>query len=94
MELKMGIIDVRISLPKVVSAIQKFKENRFKALEEVSNEVKKSLSKTLNDLLNFEMTAFLGQDSEFKNKLNGFKEKNYTLKGLESRVSFTYRKGS
>jgi putative transposase len=82
MEIKMGIIDVRISIPEAVDAISKFKENRFKALEEVSAEVKKSLSKTLNDLLKTEMTIFLGRAEESGNKRNGFKEKDYTLKGV------------
>lgn len=82
MEIKMGIIDVRISVPEAVNAIQKFKENRFKALEEVSNEVRDSLSKTLNELLNTEMTLFLGNAEESGNKRNGFTEKNYTLKGV------------
>lgn len=82
MELKMGIIDVRISVPEAVDAIQKFKENRFKALEEISKEVQSSISKTVNELLNAEMSLFLGRATESNNKRNGFKEKNYTFKGV------------
>ncbi len=84
MEINMGIIDVRISVPEAINAIQKFKDNRFKALEEVSSEVKKSLSHAINDLLNTEMTIFLGGADESDNKRNGFKDKNYCIKGIGS----------
>lgn len=82
MEFWIGIIDVRISVPEAVNAIQKFKENRFKALDEMTLELRKSVSKTLNELLNTEMSLFLGEASQTDNKRNGFKDKNYTIEGI------------
>ncbi|MBL6988305.1 MAG: transposase, partial [Bacteriovoracaceae bacterium] len=82
MELNMGIIKVEFSVPEVVKAISAFKNNRLKALEHFSNEVRESASHTINQLLNAEMTLFLGEKDQSNNKRNGYKERDYTLKGI------------
>ena len=44
-----------------MKAISAFKNNRLKALEHFSNDVRESASHTINQLLNAEMTLFLGK---------------------------------
>lgn len=78
----MGIIKLEISLPEAVKAVQKFKENRLKALEVLGEEFRDSVAKTLNQLLSTEMQLFLGEKDQSDNKKNGFKERDYTLKGV------------
>lgn len=84
MEISMGIIKVEISIPEGIKALSKFKENRIRAFEEITSEVKESVSKAINGLLNTEMTVFLGEPDQTDNKRNGHKERNYTLKGIGS----------
>lgn len=78
----MSIIKVEISLPEAIKAIQKFKENRSLALNELTTELKESFKKTIDTILDTEMTLFLGQADQQDNKRNGYKEKDYTLKGV------------
>ena len=82
MEKIMSIIKVEINFPEVVNAIQKFKDNRLKALEELSNGIKTSVSDAINELLNSEMTFYLGQQDQQDNKRNGHKDRTYALKGV------------
>ena len=82
MELIMGIVKVEISIPEGVKALTKFKENRLKAFEELTSEVKQSVSRAIGQLLNTEMTIFLGEKEQSDNKKNGYKERDYALKGI------------
>ena len=82
MELSMGIVKIEISVPEGVKALSKFKKNRLKAFEEITSEVKESVSKAIGQLLNTEMTLFLGEKDQSDNKKNGYKERDYTLKGV------------
>jgi putative transposase len=78
----MSIIKVEISVPEAVKAVQRFKENRTQALNELTNEIKVSFKKTIDTILDTEMTLFLGEADQQDNKRNGYKEKDYTIKGL------------
>lgn len=78
----MGIIKIEISLPEAVKSVTRFKENRLQALESLSRELRDSASCAINQLLNTEMTLFLGKEDQSDNKRNGYKEKDYTLKGI------------
>ena len=82
MEINMGIIKIEVSVPEGLKALSKFKENRIKAFEEITTEVKESVSRAVNGLLNTEMTIFLGEKDQSDNKRNGYKERDYTLKGV------------
>jgi putative transposase len=75
-----GIIKIEINIPEALKAVSKFKENRLKTFEEITLDIKKSVSKIINSLLNTEMTLFLGEKDQAINKRNGYKEKDYTLK--------------
>lgn len=78
----MSIIKFQVSVPEAVKVIAKFKENRIKALDQLSEDIRFSLESTFNQLLNLEMSLFLGEADQSDNKKNGHKERDYTLKGL------------
>jgi putative transposase len=82
MRVKLGFIKVEISVPELRNTVEAFKENRLKALEVFSENIKDSVADSLNQLLNLEMTLFLGQNEQIANKRNGYKIKDYTFKGL------------
>lgn len=82
MQLNMGIVKVEIKIPELVRAIESFKENRLAALEHLTVEVKSSVSQMFNQILQTEMSVFLGQPDQSDNKRNGYEEREYALKGV------------
>ena len=78
----MSIIKIEVSIPEAVTALKRFKNDRIKALEELSNAYKIAVENCLNDLLNTEMALFLGRPDQSENKRNGYKERYYTFKGI------------
>jgi putative transposase len=78
----MSIIKFQVSIPEAVKAIAKFKENRLKAFSQLSEDVRTSVEETFNHLLNLEMSLFLGEADQADNKRNGYKERDFTLKGI------------
>jgi transposase-like protein len=82
MTLQMGIIKIEIKIPELVRAVEVFKENPRLAFEEISNEIKKSISETFNKLLQTEFDLFLGNPDQSSNKRNGFSEREFALKGV------------
>ncbi len=82
MDFIMSIIKFQISVPEVVKAIEQFKENRLNALNQLSEDFRASVEETINHWLHLEMSLFLGDPDQNDNKKNGFKEKDYTLKGV------------
>jgi putative transposase len=84
MKSEMGIIKVEIKIPELRRALEAFKTNRMSALEMLVTEIKDSAAGTFNQLLNAEMTLFLGSAEESENKRNGFEIRDYALKGIGS----------
>lgn len=82
MEFIIGIIKVEISVPEAIKSVTKFKQNWLKALESLSNDLRESACHIINQLLNTEMAIFLGEKEQSDNKKNGYKDKDYTLKGV------------
>lgn len=82
MTLSMGIVKVEVKVPELTKALEEFKSNRMKTLELLSQEVKLSVSNLFNQLLNAEMTLFLGEADQRDNKRNGFDDREYALKGI------------
>ena len=79
----MSIIKIEIKLAKIRQAVDAFRQNRKKALEEFTDELKSAVSLSLNDLLNAEIDLFLGSPEQFDNKRNGYHpERIYTLRGI------------
>ena len=82
MNFRMGIIKVEIKVPELVQALESFKENRATALETLTNEIRRGVSDFFNAVLQAEMDLFLGRPDQASNKRNGFREKEYALKGV------------
>ena len=82
MQIGMGIIKLEVRMPEVSRAVEEFKQNRIKAFESLSNEVRSLVSNTINQLLCSEMTIFLGRPDQSQNKRNGYEDREYALKGV------------
>lgn len=84
MKLSMGIIKVEIKVPELVKAVESFKENRQKVFEEISIEVRRSVSSIFNQILQSEFELFLGKSDQSVTKKNGFTEREFSIKGIGS----------
>ena len=84
MKMDMAIIKLQVSVPEAVKAVTEFKQNRIKALEAITTEVKAAVSSAINGLLHAEMSLFLGQPEQSDNKRNGYHEREYALKHVGS----------
>lgn len=82
MQSVMGIIKIEVSLPEATQAIEEFKQNRLKAFEAITSEVRSAVSNAMNQLLHAEMTVFLGKPEQSRNKRNGYEDREYALKGV------------
>lgn len=82
MTLSMGIIKVEIKIPELVKAVDIFKQNNQKLFELITNEIKSSVSNTVNQLLQAEFDLFLGSADQCTNKRNGFYEREFAIKNI------------
>lgn len=80
----MGIVKVEVKIPELTKALELFKENRLRTLELMTTEIKSAVANTFHQLLNAEMTLFLGQPEQSDNKRNGYQEREYAIKGIGS----------
>jgi transposase-like protein len=78
----MGIIKLEVNVPEAVQAVEEFRKNRIKAFEAITAEVKSAVSHAFNQLLQTEMTLFLGKSEQTGNKRNGYEEREYAIKGI------------
>jgi len=79
-----AFIRVEVSMPAARTALTAFAADRVKALETLTHNLRDSVAGALSDLLNAEMTLFLGQPEQADNKRNGVREREYFLKGVGS----------
>jgi putative transposase len=80
MKQDMAIIKLQVSMPEAIRALSEFKQNRVKALEGITTEVKSAITSVFNGLLHAEMDVFLGTPEQADNKRNGYEEREYALK--------------
>lgn len=78
----MSIVKVEIKLPEAHQAVLAFAENRVVALESLASMLRSTVSEVINGLLNAEIDLFLGAPDQADNKRNGFRERDYVLKGV------------
>ena len=76
------MVKVELSVPELRQALESFTQNRLKAMDSLIQDVRGSVSTVLNQVLNAEMTVFLGQPEQAGNKRNGYSERDYVVKGL------------
>ena len=77
-----GIIKVEVSVPEAVRALEEFKNNRLKAFETLTFEVRDAVGNAINTVLHTEMSLFLGKPDQVDNKRNGYRDREYALKGV------------
>lgn len=80
--LDMGIIKVEVNLPELKEAITSLEQGRRKFFEMLAVEVKAAAASAIEQVLDSEITFFLGKESEKDNKRNGYKTRQYALKGI------------
>lgn len=78
----MGIVKIEIRLEEAREVVKQFAENRLVAMESFVEGIKKAAEETLDNILRSEIDLFLGRPEEKENKRNGYKERDYTFKGL------------
>lgn len=82
MQMEVGIIKVEISVPEAIRALEEFKNNRLRAFETLTMEVRNAVGDAINSVLHTEMSLFLGKPDQIDNKRNGYTEREYALKGV------------
>ena len=82
MRLQLGLIKVEINLPEIATTLETFASNRKKAFEILVAEVKESVTVAINALMKHEIEVFLGQPTQAQNKLNGYRVREYAIKGF------------
>lgn len=82
MKIGMGIIKVEISLPEAAKALEEFRREPKRTFELITNEIKAAVSNLFDQLLQTEMSIFLGHPDQKNNKRNGYYERDFALKGV------------
>lgn len=79
----MSILKLEIRFREIPRALEVFREDRKRALEQLSDDVRRVVSSGINQLLNAEIDVFLGLPEQTDNKRNGYHpEREYILKGI------------
>ena len=79
--LDMGIIKVEVNFAELREAFKAARE-KAKILDHLAGDLKAAASNVISDLMDAEMTFFLGEADQQDNKRNGFRVREYALKGL------------
>jgi len=82
MKLEMGIIKVEISMPEAAKALDEFRREPKRTFELISHEITSAVSNLFDQILQIEMSIFLGQPDQKNNKRNGYYERDFALKGV------------
>lgn len=79
---KMAIIKVNINFPEIRKAISEFHLAPKKAFESLVGEIRDATTGAIEELLNAEMSLFLGTPGQEDNKRNGYRLRVFALKGI------------
>lgn len=79
--LDMGIIKVEVNFAELREAFKLARE-KTRILDHLAGDLKVAASNAISDLMDAEMTFFLGEPDQQDNKRNGFRVREYALKGL------------
>lgn len=75
-------VEVKVSIPAAREALAAFAKNRMQALEQLTDDLRGSVSEAFNQLMHAEMSLFLGEQEQKDNKRNGYRVREYYLKGV------------
>jgi putative transposase len=76
------LLRVDVSIPAVRETLQLFAANRVQAWERFSTVVREAVADGVNQLLDAEITLFLGRADQVENKRNGYQIRKYQFKGI------------
>ena len=82
MRLTMPLVKIDVDVSEVKTLIKQLKANRSVGLAKLAQEVKQQTGELLNQLMQMEFSLFLGDANQRNNKRNGYKEREYALKGV------------
>jgi len=77
-----AFLQIQISVPDARRAVEAFAQDRKAALRAFTTSVRETAAKTLNGLLNAEIGFFLESPGQAGNKRNGYRTREYALKGV------------
>jgi len=75
-------VQVDVSIPAARETLQQFAANRVRAWERLATSIREAVSESLNELMDAEISLFLGQPGQEGNKRNGYKVRSYQFKGI------------
>ena len=78
----MGIIKVEVNFLELRETFSKLAQQRRELFELLTVELKQAAGSAISDLMSAELTVFLGKPDQAGNKRNGYKVKDYALKGV------------
>ena len=78
----MSLVKIEVNFPEILKTLEAFTSNRKKAFSDLVGGVSTAVSESINQLLKHEMELFLGNPSQAENKLNGYYQREYAIKGL------------
>ena len=74
---------VELSIPEAQRLLQEYAHNRGSALDAVSKEFRNIAANVVNQLLNLELSLFLGSSESKGNRRNGYRRvREYCFKGV------------
>ena len=82
MNIAMGIVKIEINFAELSQALNEASKKPKEIFQHLSKELKSGASTAINQLLNSEMTIFLGQADQAGNKRNGYYERDYVIKNI------------
>lgn len=79
---KQTFLRIEVSFPAAKEALKAFAQNRKQALGKFGQDLRETVSDAFNQLLQTEMSLFLGNPEQSDNKRNGYRLREYHLKGV------------
>lgn len=78
----MGIIKIEISVPELKEALEEVEKTRKLFFEDLSRSLGEAAKSAIDQAMGLEIALFLGQKGQESNKRNGYRSRNFLLKGL------------
>lgn len=76
------LMKIVIKVKDAVGLARRFEESPRDAMREVVGHVRDGMRRTLEEVMEAEITLFLGQDAERRNKRNGYTTRKFGIKGI------------
>ena len=82
MGMKEALMKIVVKVHDVVALAKRFEASPRQAMQEVVTEVRAALQSALEQTMKAELALFLGQESELDNKRNGYRVREFGIKGV------------